>query len=92
IATLAAEITRAEEHDNPSVVKAVLSFYDGCMGAAEPLAAGVSAKREGEGSTPLVAKCLYFTRATAPANDGPRYHHIGVYAYRYAALERFVAL
>lgn len=37
-------------------------------------------------------RALYFTRATAPANDGPRYHHIGVYAYRRAALERFVAL
>lgn len=37
-------------------------------------------------------RALYFTRATAPANDGPRYHHIGVYAYRRAALETFVGL
>jgi 3-deoxy-manno-octulosonate cytidylyltransferase (CMP-KDO synthetase) len=37
-------------------------------------------------------RALYFTRATAPYGDGPRYHHIGVYAYRRAALERFVAL
>lgn len=35
---------------------------------------------------------LYFTRATAPYGDGPRYHHIGLYAYRRAALERFVRL
>src|SRR5712664_262155 len=35
---------------------------------------------------------LYFTRATAPWGDGPRYHHVGLYAYRRAALERFVAL
>jgi 3-deoxy-manno-octulosonate cytidylyltransferase (CMP-KDO synthetase) len=35
---------------------------------------------------------LYFTRATAPAGDGPLYHHIGVYAYRRAALARFVRL
>jgi 3-deoxy-manno-octulosonate cytidylyltransferase (CMP-KDO synthetase) len=37
-------------------------------------------------------RALYFTRATAPYGDGPRYHHIGLYAYRRAALERFVGL
>src|SRR5262245_22572627 len=37
-------------------------------------------------------RALYFTRATAPAGDGPRYHHIGLYAYRRPALERFVQL
>ncbi len=35
-------------------------------------------------------RALYFTRATAPHGDGPHYHHIGIYAYRRAALERFV--
>ncbi len=37
-------------------------------------------------------RALYFTRATAPWGDGPLYHHFGLYAYRRAALERFVAL
>jgi 3-deoxy-manno-octulosonate cytidylyltransferase (CMP-KDO synthetase) len=37
-------------------------------------------------------RALYFTRATAPSGEGPLYHHIGLYAYRRAALERFVAL
>jgi 3-deoxy-manno-octulosonate cytidylyltransferase (CMP-KDO synthetase) len=37
-------------------------------------------------------RALYFTRASAPHGDGPRYHHIGLYAYRRAALQRFVAL
>ena len=37
-------------------------------------------------------RALYFTRATAPHGEGPRYHHIGLYAYRRAALERFVKL
>jgi 3-deoxy-manno-octulosonate cytidylyltransferase (CMP-KDO synthetase) len=37
-------------------------------------------------------RALYFTRATAPAGDGPLYHHIGIYAYRRAALKRFVGL
>jgi len=39
-----------------------------------------------------VLRALYFSRATAPYGDGPLYHHIGMYAYRRAALERFVAL
>ena len=39
-----------------------------------------------------VAQALYFTRATAPAGDGPLWHHIGLYAYQRAALETFVAL
>ena len=37
-------------------------------------------------------RALYFTRATAPTGPGPLWHHIGLYAYRRAALERFVAL
>ncbi len=37
-------------------------------------------------------RALYFTRATAPAGEGPLYHHIGLYAYRREALARFVAL
>lgn len=37
-------------------------------------------------------RALYFTRATAPWGEGPLYHHIGIYAYRRAALERFVGL
>jgi len=39
-----------------------------------------------------VGRAHYFSRATVPAGDGPHYHHIGLYAYRRAALERFVAL
>jgi 3-deoxy-manno-octulosonate cytidylyltransferase (CMP-KDO synthetase) len=37
-------------------------------------------------------KALYFTRATAPYGAGPLYHHIGLYAYRRAALTKFVSL
>jgi 3-deoxy-manno-octulosonate cytidylyltransferase (CMP-KDO synthetase) len=37
-------------------------------------------------------RALYFTRATAPYGDGPLYHHIGIYAFSRAALERFVRL
>ena len=37
-------------------------------------------------------RALYFTRATAPYGEGPLYHHIGIYGYRRAALERFIGL
>ena len=36
---------------------------------------------------PRRLRALYFTRATAPSGDGPLYHHIGLYAYRRAALD-----
>ena len=39
-----------------------------------------------------VGRALYFTRVVAPSGIGPHYHHIGIYAYRRAALERFVEL
>jgi 3-deoxy-manno-octulosonate cytidylyltransferase (CMP-KDO synthetase) len=42
--------------------------------------------------TPSRLRALYFTRASAPFGDGPLYHHIGLYAYRRDALERFVGL
>lgn len=69
IATPAAEIKRADERDDPGVVKVV----------GTPVA-------------PSRLRALYFTRATAPYGDGPLYHHIGLYAFRRVALERFVAL
>ncbi|BCW90961.1 3-deoxy-manno-octulosonate cytidylyltransferase [Alphaproteobacteria bacterium SO-S41] len=37
-------------------------------------------------------RALYFTRASAPSGAGELLHHIGIYAYRREALERFVAL
>jgi 3-deoxy-manno-octulosonate cytidylyltransferase (CMP-KDO synthetase) len=37
-------------------------------------------------------RALYFSRAAIPSGDGPLYHHIGIYAFRRAALARFVAL
>jgi 3-deoxy-manno-octulosonate cytidylyltransferase (CMP-KDO synthetase) len=44
----------------------------------------------GEGQT--VAPALYFSRQAIPWGDGPRWHHVGIYAYRRDALDRFVAL
>jgi 3-deoxy-manno-octulosonate cytidylyltransferase (CMP-KDO synthetase) len=70
IATLITPITRGDEHENPSVVKAVVALDE-------------------HGKT---GRALYFTRCCAPHGEGVRYHHIGVYAYRYDALKRFVGL
>jgi 3-deoxy-manno-octulosonate cytidylyltransferase (CMP-KDO synthetase) len=69
IATLAAQIVKTHERNDPNVVKVV-----------------------GTPVSPNRLRALYFTRATAPAGEGPLYHHIGLYAFRRAALERFVAL
>jgi 3-deoxy-manno-octulosonate cytidylyltransferase (CMP-KDO synthetase) len=79
IATLAAEIHRPEQRTDPNVVKVV-----GTPIGTPPLA--------GEGRVGGRLRALYFTRATAPHGEGPLYHHIGLYAYRRAALERFVHL
>jgi len=39
-----------------------------------------------------VAPALYFSRQPIPWGDGPRWHHVGIYAYRRPALARFVSL
>jgi 3-deoxy-manno-octulosonate cytidylyltransferase (CMP-KDO synthetase) len=39
-----------------------------------------------------IAPALYFSRAAVPAGEGPLWHHVGIYAFRRAALARFVAL
>jgi 3-deoxy-manno-octulosonate cytidylyltransferase (CMP-KDO synthetase) len=79
IATLAAIIDDEEERTASSVVKVV----------GTPVAAAAGS---GDGPPLETLRALYFTRATAPSGDGPHYHHIGIYAYRRAALERFVQL
>jgi len=37
-------------------------------------------------------RALYFSKAPVPWGEGPHYEHVGLYAYRRAALDRFVAL
>ena len=87
---------------DPQAIRAVLApFADAAVDIAT---LGVEIFRDEEKTNPNVVKivgspvaetrlrALYFTRATAPWGEGPLYHHIGLYAYRRAALERFVAL
>ncbi len=52
----------------------------------------VKAVVEPDVTRPGFGRALYFSRATAPWGDGPLLHHIGVYAWRRAALARFVGL
>jgi 3-deoxy-manno-octulosonate cytidylyltransferase (CMP-KDO synthetase) len=40
----------------------------------------------------LPARALYFSKLAVPWGTGPHYEHVGLYAYRREALERFVAL
>ena len=46
----------------------------------------------GQSDCTETVRALYFTRATAPYGEGPLYHHIGLYAFRRTALDRFVGL
>lgn len=74
IGTIAAEITRAEETTDPSVVKIATAFT----------------RTAPDGTR--IGRALYFSRATIPTGPGPIWHHIGLYAYRRAALARFVSM
>lgn len=82
----------------PAAVRAALApLRDDAVDIATLVA---EIRREEERTNPNVVKAvlaasgraLYFTRATAPTGPGPLWHHIGLYAYRRTALERFVAL
>ena len=86
----------------PDNIRAVLAPLDDPAVDIATLAAEIHTEEESTNpnvvkviGSPIAAqllRALYFTRATAPWGDGSRYHHIGLYAYRRAALQRFVAL
>jgi 3-deoxy-manno-octulosonate cytidylyltransferase (CMP-KDO synthetase) len=85
----------------PDIAATLAPLRDAAVDIAT-LAAEISDARErtnpnvvkvvGSEVAPNRLRALYFTRADAPAGDGPSYHHIGIYAYRRSALARFVAL
>ena len=86
----------------PAIIRAALAPL--AEPAVDIATLAVEIVREEEKTAPYVVKlvgsplsanrlrALYFTRATAPSGEGPLYHHVGLYAYRRAALERFVGL
>ena len=87
---------------DPRLVRACLAALDDGDADIGTIAAEIT--RDEERTDPNVVKvvgsplgfrslrALYFTRATAPYGDGPLYHHIGIYAFRRAALGHFVSL
>lgn len=62
------------------------------VSAAEAAASSVVKAACAFGPGSAIAPALYFSRAAIPWGEGPLWHHIGIYAYRRAALARFVAL
>jgi len=87
---------------DPRLVRACLGALDDSAAEIGTIAATITGVEErtdpnvvkvvGSPLGPRTLRALYFTRATAPYGDGPLYHHIGIYAYRRAALARFVSL
>lgn len=87
---------------DPDTIRSALQPFDDPQVDIATL--GVEITRDDEKTNPNVVKivgsprsetrlrALYFTRATAPWGAGALYHHIGLYAYRRAALTRFVEL
>jgi 3-deoxy-manno-octulosonate cytidylyltransferase (CMP-KDO synthetase) len=85
----------------PADIAAALTPLDDPAVDIATLAAEIRSPREranpnvvkviGAEVSPRRLRALQFTR-TAPAGDEPLHHHIGLYAYRRAALERFVKL
>lgn len=87
---------------SPDLIKASLAPL--ISGEADIATLATEIKDPGERKNPNIVKAigtptgentmraLYFTRATAPYGEGPLFHHIGLYAYRRGALEKFVSL
>ncbi|MDF2620263.1 MAG: 3-deoxy-D-manno-octulosonate cytidylyltransferase [Xanthobacteraceae bacterium] len=87
---------------DPALIRSAVDLLDDEAVDIGTLAAEIAVEAErtspnvvkavGSPLSPARLRALYFTRATAPYGEGPLFHHIGLYAYRRAALERFVAL
>ncbi len=80
-----------------SYVSAVLEPLADPVFDLATLVAPVRPGDEAQASSVVKAVCafpaaLYFSRSVVPWGEGPLWHHVGIYAWRRAALERFVAL
>ena len=88
---------------DPALPRAAMALLDDPAVDIGTLAAVIV--REEEKTNPAIVKAIvereegartgqafYFTRTTAPSGEGPLLHHIGLYAYRRSALERYVTL
>lgn len=88
---------------DPHLIAACIAPLDDASADIATLAAEITEEAEREDphvvkvvgtrqDAPDRLRALYFTRATAPSGKGPLYHHIGIYAFRREALDRFVSL
>ena len=90
---------------DPAVIAAVLDPFDAPEVDITTLAVEITEERERTDPNVVkavialpatggrIGRALYFSRATVPsAPAGPHYHHIGLYGFRRAALDRFVSL
>jgi 3-deoxy-manno-octulosonate cytidylyltransferase (CMP-KDO synthetase) len=88
---------------DPDVIRQVLSLLSDKEVDIATLAAPISDEHEKIDPAvvkPVIAlspdgvrgRALYFSRQPVPYGEGTLYHHIGLYAYRRAALEKFVSL
>lgn len=85
---------------DPETIRATFRLLaDPAVDIATPVALAAEDERQNPNVVKAVfeptgertGKALYFTRLPAPSGSGPLYHHIGLYAYRRAALKAFVA-
>ena len=87
----------------PAYLRAVLGPLDAPGVDIATLVAPITSEEEAAAPSVVKAACafaegqasaaaLYFSRAAIPWGDGPLWHHVGIYAYRRAALARFVSL
>lgn len=84
----------------PAALRALLAVLDDPAYDIATLVAPIASEDEANAPSVVKAACgfeagdvapaLYFSRHRIPSGEGPLWHHVGVYAYRREALERFV--
>ena len=100
IVNIQGDLPVLEPHTTRAAVEALIRMQDAAMGTVAAAIADrsdldetsvnkVVAAWESDG---LFGRALYFSKYPVPWGEGEVFHHIGIYTYRRAALDRFVAL
>ncbi len=74
--------------ENVDIATLVAEITDPAELGDENAVKAVVSMKDGE----TIGRAIWFSRLQAPWGDGPHYHHIGIYAYRRASLQKFVGL
>ena len=85
-ATIPHKLAETLDHSRCDLATLVTHASEKDAAKAQIVKAVISWKKNGFG------EALYFSRAAVPAGTGDKYHHIGVYGWRRAALAQFVSL